>query len=339
MNNRKAFLVLAAGLVLASGFGQVPVAPRKLATLGPEEYIVTDECLLLSGGATGCIPDDFFIVTQARRNGKYVFFTYDKSGRKGPVDKITDDLLRKGTRATEPRKFYFEPEPSMEGIEEATDPGDRNKIFLEYKGKRVGPFQQFLLASVSPDKGRIFALGVRDKKLRFASSDGRDVPAGGQPEALTFSPDGTKAVIKCMGSITLYEGIQIKPEDMNPTMFEDVTLYALDGKKYGPFGKKDDFGDLWFLADSNDWLFTVGPIAYFNGAPLKPFKDQIRKSAFWIDDAAHYAWIEDEQLKFSDGASYPNPVMMKWEKIAGKTTLCWISIGPNHDVSAYSRVL
>ncbi len=339
MNKRSAFLILAAGLVLASGFGQAPVTPRKLATLGPEEYIVTDECLLLTGGAVGCVPDDYFIVTQARHSGKNVFFTYDKNGRKGPFDKMTDDLLRKGTPAAEPHKFYFESEMSMEGIEEATDPGDSGKHFLEYKGKRVGPFQQFLLATVAPDKSRFFALGVRDKKLRFASSDGRDVPAGGQPGTLAFSPDGTKAVVKCMGSITLYEGIQIKPEDMSPTMFDDATLYTLDGKKYGPFNKKDDFGEVWFLADSNDWLFTVGPTAYFNGAPLKPFKEQIRKASFWIDDASHYAWLEDDRLKFSDGASYPNPVMLKWDKKAGKTTLCWISIGPNRDVAAYSRAL
>ena len=338
MNNRRAFFFLAAGLVLASAFGQAPVSPRKLATLGPDEYIVTDESVLLTGGAAGCIADDFFIVAQARRSGQYVYFTYDQGGRKGPFDKMTDGLLRKGMPA-ESHKFYYDPERSMDGIQEANDRGDRSKTFLEYKGKRVGPFQQFLLASVSPDKSGIFALGVRDKKLRFASSDGRDVPAAGQPEALTFSPDGTKAVVKCLGSLTMYEGIQIKPEEMSPTMFEDVTLYALDGKKYGPFTKKDDFGDVWFLADSNDWLFTVGPTAYFNGAPLKPFKNQIRKSAFWIDDAAHYAWLEDDQLRFSDGAAFPNPVMLKWVKKAGKTTLCWISIGPNRDVAAYSRGL
>jgi len=339
MNKKYVFLLLAAGLVLVSGFGQAPLSPRKLATLGPEEYIVTDESELLVGGAAGSLTADFFIVTQARLSGKYVFFTYDKSGRKGPFDKMTENLLRKGTPAGEPRKFYYEPEMSMDGIQEVTDRADRSKHFLEFKGKRVGPFQQFLLASVLPDKSRIIALGVRDKKLRFASSDGRDVPAGGQPEALIFSPDGTKAVVKCMGAITMYEGLQIKPEDMSPTMFDDTTLYTLDGKKYGPFGKKDNFGEVWFLADSSDWLFTVGPTAYFNGAPLKPFKDQIHKSSFWIDDASHYAWLEDEQLKFSDNASYPNPVMMKWEKKAGKTTLNWISIGSNRDVSAYSRGL
>lgn len=337
MNNRRAFLWLAAGLILASGFGQTPLSPRKLATLGPDESIVTDESVLLTGGSAGCIADDFFIVSQARRSGKSVYFTYDKIGRKGPFDKMTETLLRNGTPAGEPHKFYYEPEMSMEGIQEVTDPGDRSRQFLEYKGKRVGPFQEALLASVSSDLSRIFALGVRDKKLRFASSDGRDVPAGGQPGTLTFSPDGTKAVVKCLGSLTMYAGIQIKPEDMSPNMFDDTTLYTLDGKKYGPFSKKDDFGEVWFLAGSTDWLFTVGPTVYFNGAPLKPFKDQIHKSSFWIDDAAHYAWLENDQLKFNDGASFPNPVMLKWEKKAGKTTLCWISIGPNRDVAAYSR--
>lgn len=339
MDKKRAFLFLALGWILASGYGQSPVSPRKLATLGPEEYIVTDESVLLTGGAAGCVADDFFLVTQVRRSEKNIFFTYDKSGRKGPFDKMTDSLLRKGTPAGEPRKFYYEPEMSMEGIQEVTDPGDPSKHFLEYKGQKVGPFQQFFQASLSPDQGRIFVLGARDKKLRFASSDGRDVPAGGQPERLAFSPDGTKAVVKCMGNLTLVEGLEIKPENIDISMFEDVTLYTLDGKKYGPFKKKDDFGDVWFLADSNDWLFTVGPIAFFNGVPLKPFKDQISKSSFWIDDASHYAWFEDEQLKFSEGASYPHPVMMKWEKKAGKTTLCWISIGPNRDVAAYSRGL
>ena len=339
MNKKRVFLLLAAGLVLGSGFGQTPMSPRKLATLGPDETIVTDESDLLTGGTAGCLVDDFFIVTQVPRGGNSIFFTYDKSGRKGPFVRMTEGLLRKGTPAQEPHKFYFESEPSVEGIQEETDPKDLTKQFLEFSGKRVGPFQQFLLASISPDKSRIFALGVRDKKLRFAASDGRDVPAGGQPESLIFGPVGTKAIAKCMGTITVYEGLQLKPEDMNPTMFDDTTLYTLDGKKYGPFTKKDDFGKVWFLSDSDDWLFTVGPVVYFNGAPLKPFKDRIRETSFWIDDATHYAWLEDEQLKFSAGASYPNPVMLKWEKKAGKTTLCWISIGPNRDVVAYSRPL
>jgi hypothetical protein len=219
-------------ILAASASGQAPPNGRKLATLGPDEYIVADESVLLGRGPAGCVADDFFVVT-----------------------------------------------------------------------------------------------------------DARDVPAVGMPDKLATSADGTKAVLVCRGNLTFVQGMEIKPESIDATQFDNVTLYGLDGRTFGPFKKDDDFGEVWFLAESPDWVFTVGKVAYFNGAPLKPFAEEISKSRFWIDDAARYAWVEDEKLKFSDGASFPNPVMLNWVKRADKTTLCWISILPNRDVVGYSRGL
>jgi hypothetical protein len=337
MMKRTMFLLFAAAVILAAGFGQAPPAGRKLATLGPDEYIVTNESVLLTGGAAGCLADDYFLVTEARRSGKNAFYTYDKTGRKGPFDKMTESMLRNCGGDTEAHKFYLDNGMSPEGLEMGPDPANRRLQFVTFNGKKIGPFQQILMAAAAPDKSRAFAVGVRDKILHFASTDGRDVAAAGIPEKLVFNADGSKAVLLCKGHITLYEGMDIKAENMDLSSLEDTTLYALDGKKYGPFKKNTDFGDVWFLAGSPDWLFTVGPTAYFNGVPLKPFAEQIGKSSFWIDDASRYAWLEDDKLKFSDGASFPNPVMLRWEKKAGRTTLCWISLLPNRDVVAYSR--
>ena len=330
---------LTALILSASASGQAPPNGRKLATLGPDEYIVADESVLLGRGPAGCVADDFFVVTDARRSGKTVFFTYDKAGRKGPFDKITEPMLKQGLAAVEPRRFYLDNERSMDGIETIPDPGKPDNQSLSYRGKTVGPFQQIFLAGAAPDKSRAFAAGIRDKRLRFAATDGRDVPAVGMPDKLATSADGTKAVLVCRGNLTFVQGMEIKPESIDATQFDNVTLYALDGRKFGPFKKDDDFGEVWFLAESPDWVFTVGKVAYFNGAPLKPFAEEISKSRFWIDDAARYAWVEEEKLKFSDGASFPNPVMLNWVKRAGKTTLCWISILPNRDVVGYSRGL
>ncbi len=195
----------------------------------------------------------------------------------------------------------------------------------------------------APPVGRkIAALGPNEYIVSEETcllAGGRDIAAVGMLEHLAYSRDGGKAVLECRGNLTMYDGLDIKPETMDMTQLDNITLFTIDGKKFGPFKPADNFGEVWFLADTPDWLFTLGKTAYFNGVPLKPFAEQISKSRFWIDDAAHYAWLEGEQLKFSDRASFPNPVMMKWEKKGGKTTLCWISILPNRDVVGYSRGL
>jgi hypothetical protein len=339
MMKRTLLTLFATAILLAAAFGQAPLAGRKIATLGPDESIVTNESVLLAGGAAGCLADDFFLVTSLYKSGKTTNFTYDKSGRKGPLAKITESMLKQGLADVEPRKFYLENETSPEGLEEVPDPANRRQHFIQFGGKKAGPFLQALMASVAPDKSRAFVAGVRDKVLRFASTDGRDVAAVGMPQQLAMSRDGGKAVLVCLGSLTMYDGLDLKPESLDMTQFENTTLFTLDGKKFGPFKKSDDFGEAWFLAESSDWLFTVGKTAYFNGTPLKPFVERISKSHFWIDDASHYAWLENEQLKFSDGAVYPNPVMLKWDRKGGRTTLCWISILPNRDVVSYSRAL
>jgi hypothetical protein len=331
-------IIVAAAILLAAAIAQTPLPGRKIATLGPEEYIVSEESCLLAGGS-GCLADDFFVVTHGRVAGKTVFFTYDKSGRKGPFSRITEDMLKPCAAKMEPHKFYLESDSSNEGLEEVPDPANQRQHFIRFGGKRVGPFQQTLSAGIAPDKSRAFIAGIRDKVLHFASTDGRDVAAVGMPQQIAISRDGGKAVLVCLGNLTMYEGIDLKPESLDMTQFENISLFTLDGKKFGPFKKSDDFGEAWALAESPDWLFTVGKTAYFNGTPLKPFGEQISKSRFWIDDATHYAWLEDEQLRFSDGVAFPNPLMLKWEKKAGKTTLCWISILPNRDVVGYSRLL
>jgi len=314
------------------------VSQKKIATLGANESIVAGESVLLAGTGAGCAVDDFFLVTQTSRAGKSQFFIYDKSGRKGPFDKMTAEMLREAA-APEPRAPYYEAEFSNEGVEIVPDPGDRTRQYIEWNGKRMGPFQQVLNVSVTPDKARLYAFAVKAGKLRFVASDGRDVPAEGMPSEVIISPDGTKAVGQCTGHFTPIGGVQIDPSKIDFTTIDDITLFTIDGRKFGPFGKSADFNEMWFLADSNDWIFTVGHTAYLNGTPLKPFSEQISKSNFWIDDASHYAWLAGDQLMFSDGAAFPYPVMLKFEKKAAKTTLCWVSLKDNGDVVVYSRTL
>ena len=330
-------LLLVLGAV-ASQAGQAQVSEKKLATLGPNEYIVTAESVLMGGSGAGCAVDDFFLVTQTSRSGKSQFFIYDKSGRRGPFDKMTADMLRK-IAAVETLKPYYEAEFSNEGVEVNPDPNDRTKQYIEWNGKKFGPFQQVLGLYITPDKDKLYAFAIKAGKLRFIASDGRDVAAEGMPGGVITSPDGTKAVGQCVGHITPIEGMQLDMSKIDFSSMDDITLYAIDGRKFGPFPKSADFGETWFMADSGDWIFTVGRTAYFNGTALKPFNERVSKSTFWIDDAAHYAWIESDKLLFSDGASFPYPVMMKSEKKGGKTTLCWVSLKDNGDVVVYSRTL
>jgi len=323
-------LLLAAAATVLPAAAQV--SQKKIATLGQGEEIVVQESLLLAGAGPGCGRDDYFIVSRTTGGAAQRFFVYDKSGRKGPYEKISESMLRAGA-GFEPQPAHYSSDPSVEGIEEAPNGG------LSFRGKTYGPFQQVLSIAVTPDATRLYGLAVKDGKLRFFSSDGRDVPAGGMPESIKLSPDGTKAVAVCRGTLSLYEGVKIDPAKMDPTSFDDVYLYPIDGPKLGPFHKDQDFGDVWFAAGSQNWLFDLGPTVYFNGAPLRKFPNRVDKATFWIDDAKRFAWIDGEEINFSDGAKYPYPLMIRHEKTAGKTTLCWIALQKNGDVIAYQRTL
>jgi len=192
---------------------------------------------------------------------------------------------------------------------------------------------------VTPDKSRFYALAAKAGALRFISSDGRDVPAAGMPEDIRTSPDGTKAVATCRGALTLIDGVKVDMSKIDPNTFDDVYLYTIDGAKLGPFRQNQDFGEVWFAAGSQNWLFGLGRTLYFNGKPLREFPNRIDKETFWIDDEKHFAWVDGEEIGFSDGSKYPYPVMIRHEKSAGKTVLCWISLQKNGDVAAYQRTL
>ncbi len=323
-------LFLAAAAIVLPAFAQV--SQKKIATLGPGEEIVVQESLLLAGAGPGCGRDDYFIVSRTTGGAAQRFFVYDKNGRKGPYEKISDSMLRTGA-GFEPRPAHYSSDPTIEGIEETPDHG------LSFRGKTYGPFQQVLSLAVSEDKARFYGLAVKAGQLRFFSSDGRDVAAGGMPVEIKLSPDGMKAVAVCRGALTLYEGVKIDPAKMDPTSFDDVYLYPIDGPKLGPFHKDQEFGDVWFAAGSQNWLFDLGPTVYFNGAPLRKFPNPVDKATFWIDDAKRFAWVYGEEINFSDGAKYPYPLMIRHEKAAGKTTLCWIALQKNGDVIAYQRSL
>jgi hypothetical protein len=320
-------LVLAA---LAALPAPTQVSQKKLAALGPGEALVVQESILLSGGGPDCGTEDFFIVSRTTGPEASRFFVTDKTGRKGPFDKITEAMLRKGA-GLEPKPAHYEEEGSVEGIEESGARGS-----FSFRGKTYGPFQQLLGAQVTADKARFYALAAKDGKLHFLSSDGRDVPAAGMPEGIRTSPDGMKAVAVCRGTLTLIDGVQVDPSKIDPASFDDVYVYGIDGTKLGPLR---DFGEAWFAAGSSRWLCTAGTAAYLDGRLLREFDERIDKRTFWIDDASHFAWIEKEELRFADGARYPFPVMIRSDRRAGNTSLCWISVQKNGDVLAYQRAL
>jgi hypothetical protein len=303
---------------------------KKLATLGPGETIVTQESRLL--GDANCEGDDFCIISVSMRAGKPQYFIYDKNGRKGPFDKISESQICAGAESQR-RPAAEDSQTSTEGVEDAGDG------MITFNGKKYGPFQQIFSLNVAPDKSKFFAVAAKDGKLRFLSSDGRDVPASGMAERILMSHDGTFAVAVCRGTFTPLPGIEIDMSKIDPDSFEDVFLYAIDGFKFGPIHRSQDFGDIWFARGSQNWLFTVGESAYLNGKLLRKFPSQVQKETFWIDNAKRYAWTDSDQVCFSDGACFPFPVMIRHENAAGRTTLCWISLQKNGDVMAYRRTL
>lgn len=234
---------------------------------------------------------------------------------------------------TKPNPAYYESKASLDGI------GEAGRGVITFQGKSFGPFQQVLQIQVTPDKSRFYALAAKNGELRFLSSDGRNVPAAGMPANIEVSPDGTKAVAQCQGAVTIIDGVKVDMSKIDPTTFDDTCLYAIDGTKLGPFHKGQDFGEVWFAAGSQNWLFDLGKALYLNGKPLRTFPHHVDKRTFWFDDDTHYAWIDADELCFADGAKYPYPVMIRNEKRGGKTVLCWIALLKNGDVVAYQRTL
>jgi len=253
------------------------------------------------------------------RGAMYQWFTYDKSGRKGPFKTITKAMLKKGAGWQWPEMPYYESQ-NMVGSS-YIDYGSNDTFFIVFKGKKIGPFQEVSAMSLTPDETKFYAVVSKNGKWHFMSSDGRDILLDGKGFGMIMSPDGTKAIAS---------GSTVKEDK-----FYDY-LYTIEGKKIGPL---EEVGDFWFLANSNHWVYTDGNNVYYDGALLKKFPETINKQNFWIDDTSHYAWGTTDKIAFSDGTSFPYPVMMRVEKKGGRTYLCWVSLKQNGDVMFYSRAL
>ena len=69
--------------------------------------------------------------------------------------------------------------------------------------------------------------------------------------------------------------------------------------------------------------------------------DQNSSNSHFPRKSASFTSLETPRapVTFSDGGSYPYPVMMRFEKKGGKTSLCWVNVKQNGDVMVYGRAL
>jgi hypothetical protein len=286
------------------------------------------------------MPNDYVVIT---RGGYGQWFTYDKRGRKGPLSKVPNEMIKHDAAYMTVTPYYEAEYSSEEGqVMYETDAS-----FIEFKGKKIGPFQEVRGVNVTADKAKFYAIVSKNGKWHFMCSDGRDILLDGAPSKMITSPDGTKAMAACTPEVIGGDSGGA-PQDLSQLAeylgkmaasqsdYSSTTLYTIEGKKIGPI---KEFNDFWFIADSSHWIYTAGNAVYYDGALLKKFTENIDKATFWIDDASHYAWVSIDKITFSDGGSYPYPVMMRFEKKGGKTSLCWVNVKQNGDVMVYGRAL
>jgi hypothetical protein len=313
------------GIVFATQAMSADVIQKKIVTIGAGETLDYGESFLLIGGSgPGCIADDYMVVTRSMGSMYYQWFTYDKKGRKGPFKRMTSAMLKKGAGYQMPALPYYTGE--FNGGDGPVEYGN-DASYIKFKGKKLGPFEEVRNLCATADMTKFFAVASKKGKWHLIGGDGRDTLLDGEPMSLVMSPDGTRAIATCMPG---------NASPMDAGSFQNAYIYTNEGKKTGPI---KEFGDIWFMANSNHWVYTAGNRVYYDGALLKKTPEGIDKSTFWIDDTSHYAWCSSEGIHFSDGTTFPYPVMMGFSKQGGKTVICWVSVKKNGDVMVYSRAL
>jgi hypothetical protein len=307
---------------------------QKKATIGAGESILTEEsCFILNSGK-----DDIFFITRkfdrADPNSVKQFYVYDNGVKKGPLTAVPEEMMKK-CGDTNNECAAYEPQGNIENSDESIIQVNDNTI--TFKGKQFGPYDQIASFAFTKDKSKFWAVVVIEKKYNMICSDGRKLELLGFPDRIIVSPDGNYAVIKCLGNM---KSIDDAASMMVQGALDKVTIYAIDGKKFGPFSNEEfNNNGIWYPSTCNSYFFVIGQKLYRDGIYVKDF-ESINKCGFWTSsDGKRFVNVSYDNIVFSDGEIYPYPLRVKLITEGGKTFVKWVSLDNITDVVLYKKEL
>jgi hypothetical protein len=306
------------------------------------------EELLQAGSAVCIFPNKIEMKLVLSKGKEGPFFVVQEGGRLGPFASRREALaVAEEANCQRPGPggncAIFHPDPPETEEARIEGPDSAGVVALRFNGRSYGSYSSIEQIEVVPDKSRAYFLAV-DKagQTWFDCTDGRKVAVAGSPQDLHFSPDGRNAILLTAGTRSLAEiekmG-QLPPDKMAMAMkdAEKKFLYAIDGRKFGPFG--EDLKEAWFPVSSNAFYFQTGDKVHRDGTAVAVPAGFSPCAYFPSEDGTHYALYTEEKLIFSDGPSYPFPLGVTAERVNGRIVIKWAALESNRNIVVYQRGL
>lgn len=249
-----------------------------------------------------------------------------------PAKSVPLDFLKRDNEAKDSQQAYDANE--MISIYQNYVKSDDDKSYIQFNGKKFGPFSLLEAMKVNPQKTKFVALVSND-----ISDD--------QKEKYLINQDGKKVLISKSAQLT---GQMV----VSPT-FSDAAFWGMDiAESYsgGPLktvfatlnGQKEiitpQLNGVWY--DPNGNLITFNDKALFlNGKQIRETGSSINSSwkDIWVNGNGT-AWVAliENKLIFSSGESVDDGFNIKSVNQNGKTVINWIAVSKqSHAIISYSK--
>ncbi len=334
------------GLAGLTAFAQGPQPVRKLiySLEAGEELLRPESAIFISATKESVI----LVLSKGKGGNNPPFFIVKNGNKKGPFNKLVEVMQAGYDDEDVSTGIYrdcadYTPDQTQlpEDAVPSTEVDDNGNQRVEFKGKTFGPYLSVLSLLATPDGSRVYFTANEKDKLWIICSDGRRVPIAGSPRDIKLSPDGKNAAVACAGTLSPSQEEKLAAEDPEKFSAEmnKTYVYAIDGKKFGPYGM--DFKDFWFSVGNNSLFYLDGNQLYMSGSPTLTLKiEQFSTCDFYPSaDGRKYAYFAVDSLVFSDGKKYPFPLNIITFEEGGQTKIKWITLENKKDIVVYQRAI
>jgi hypothetical protein len=308
-----------------------------LATLGEgESFVYGESCFALSAGKT-----DIYFVTKKGNE----FYIYDNGIKKGPLNELTEEMLRKCDHQPNPLCARYDPnECAKEDSYNKFVVADENSaLTIKVKDRVMGPYIAVMQFAINCDETKFAALVMsQDQSVHLIHSSGKDIVINGLPQWLLLSPDGDKA-LAAFGK--MFDPSTIDFNNINIAEFTSFKIIDLNGTVFGPYdGDKVTSGNFWFCKTAGShWFMSKEEQLFRDGVPWRKEVAGYGSCDYWISEEGNHIGLVDYNqgtLKETpDLWLIKNPMQIIHYQERGKTFLRWITLEDEKNVVSYKKVL